>query len=106
MSTEIIFLNKTDMPILVESWNIYVDGLYKFTSTLIEPDEEKKIINEINSYKITTYFTNIKHIKIWKNKNFDVGNIIGEIICPNEINMFTDLFNITFTDKFILQRGL
>lgn len=59
----ILFVNKTNLPILVEGWNIvYEEGLSKLKTICVDSYEEKIIYSTTKEWYVTTYFYNQKII--------------------------------------------
>jgi len=103
-----LFVNNSNLPILVEGWHIVNNNLTVLIPVQIEPNEEKQVYSITRQWNVTTYFTDIVSIKKWKNKNLDIGEIIGTFrsipsysgqytfIRSNKFNMIYDTNKIIF----------
>jgi hypothetical protein len=103
----ILFINKTDLPILVEGWNIVCEGLQELKSVSIDSYEEKTIFSTTNEWNITTYFFDQEMIKKWKENNLKIGNIIGNFSSIPSYSgeyswVYDELFDIIYDNNKIL----
>ena len=103
----ILFVNKTNLPILVESLNIVCEGLQELKIVCVESYEEKVVYSITKEWYVTTYFYDQEVIKKWKENNLKIGERIGKFrSVPSYSNEYSwmnvDLFDIIYDDNKIL----
>ena len=74
----ILFVNKTNLPILVEGWYNISEGLSELKSVCIDSYEEKIIYSATGEWFINTYFYDLEIINKWKENNLKIGESIGK----------------------------
>ena len=103
----ILFVNKTNLPILVEGWYNISEGLSELKSVCIDSYEEKIIYSTTGEWFINTYFYDLEIINKWKENNLKIGESIGKFTTnPSYFGEYSwlnnNLFDILYeNDKII-----
>ena len=74
----ILFVNKTNLPILVEGWSLVCENLEELKTVCIDAYEEKAVYSTTGEWYVTTYFYDKDIIKRYKDSNLEIGQIIGK----------------------------
>ena len=103
----ILFVNKTNLPILVEGWRTIDQGLLKLKTVCVEPYEEKIVYSTTKEWYVTTYFYDQEIIKKWKDNDLKTGERIVKFrSVPSYLGEYSwmdvELFDIIYNDNKIL----
>lgn len=103
----ILFVNNTNLPILVESWNRLSNNFLKLQNVCVNASEEKMIYSATKEWYLTNYFYDKEIIEQWKGHNFKVGYKIGKFRSVPSYNgeyawLDDDTFKILYDDNKII----
>jgi len=103
----ILFVNKINLPILVDGWYNISEGLEELKTVCIDSYEEKIIYSTTGEWFINTYFYDLEIINKWKENNLKIGESIGKFSTnPSYSGKYSwlngDLFDMLYeNDKII-----
>lgn len=103
----ILFVNKTNLPILVEGWTKVCENLQELKAVCINSYEEKMVYSTTEEWYVTTYFYDKEIIQKWNENNFEIGERIGKFrSVPSCLGVYSwmdvELFDIIYDDNKIL----
>jgi len=106
MSFSINFINKTCLPVNIETFKQIIYGYSTLTSNIINPNIEMKLYSSTGEWYINTFSHDEEFLKMWKDKNLHYINNIGKFYntFDNNYNWIIDekMFNIKYENNAII----
>jgi len=72
------FINKTNLPVNLETWQTQAFGFEEMVSKLVLPGKKAVIISSTGEWLLNTYLYDSKLCEIWRAAGYSVGNSVGK----------------------------